>query len=188
MIRVRDGFRTAVLRKLLAILAMLVPALAATAQEAAVVQGESAGGPDLAWRPIVSDVPLVDLSGRWIFVALESDPMVEAWEDVPVRYTIQHLSDRILLDFRPEGGRSNVQAYRWDGQVAAFERGAEEVRERAVWTEGGRVLEIDGRRWRPGESDGVVSYRFVYRLDGPDRLLFEQHAASGSTRWIFVRE
>lgn len=146
------------------------------------------GPPEMGWTPEISEVPLVDLSGSWRFAPRLSDPMVQQWRDVPVLYGIQQLSDRILLDFRPEGGRSNVQAYRWNGEVEDFERGQTEVRERARWTDGGRMLVIEGRWWDPDIPDELNAYTFRYRLDGPDRLVFVQENESGETVWVFERE
>lgn len=144
-------------------------------------------GPDLHWDAEISEVPLVDLSGSWSFLADESDPMVEVWRGREILYVVTQSPDRIVLDFRPEDGRRNAQGYRWDGTIAAFERGDAQVRERARWTDGGRTLVVEGRWWDPTRTDDVNAYTFRYRLDGPDVLEFTQRDEYGETVWRFAR-
>lgn len=144
-------------------------------------------GPALEWSPGVSDVPVVDLGGAYVFDPEESDPMVEAWRDRTVRYRVTQTPQRIVLEFRPEDADPNVRTYRWDGGVTEFNRGTAEVRERARWVEGGRVLEIEGRWWLPDDHEDLRSYTLRYRLDGPRSLVFTQIDAHGRTEWRFER-
>jgi len=145
--------------------------------------------PEMGWTPVVSELPLVDLSGSWRFLPRDSDPMVQQWRDAAVLYEIQQLADRILLDLHPdEDARSTARAYRWDGAVEEFENGSAEVRERAFWADGGRMLVIEGRWWDPAAPRELDAYTFRYSLDGPDRLVFVQENDSGETVWIFERE
>lgn len=165
--------------------------LAATAAAATPVPEFPVGAqeqpPDLAWAPGVSEVPLVDLSGTWVFLPDASDPMVEAWRDREIVYVITQATDRIVLDFRPEDGQRNLQGYRWDGSVSSFERGDAEVRERARWTDGGRTLMVEGRWWSPDDTGSITAYTFLYRLEGTNRLEFRQQDDQGETVWRFAR-
>lgn len=146
-----------------------------------------AGAPELDWSDGVSELPIVDLTGTWLFVPEDSDPMVEIWQGRQVEYVVTQTGDRIVLDFRPEDGRRNVQGYRWNGTVSSFRRGDAEVRERARWTDGGRSLVIEGRWWTPDDLETINAYTFVYRLDGPNELVFVQRDEHGETTWRFER-
>lgn len=142
---------------------------------------------DLEWPvPWISDVPMVDLSGTWRFDPRGSDPMLEAWKGREILYHIRQGSGLVVLEFVPEGGRSNRQVYRWDGSVSRFERGEDSVAERARWTDGGQVLEVAGRRWPNEDVEAVQAYRFTYSVQS-GRLTFVQHNGSGTTTWYFER-
>jgi hypothetical protein len=143
--------------------------------------------PAIEWSDAVLEVPLADLSGSWLFVPGDSDPMVEDWRDREILYVITQVPDRIVLDFRPAGGSVSARGYRWDGSVVSLERDRTQIRERARWTDGGRVLEIEGRRWADDDPSEITSYLLRYRLDGPDRLIFVQADAYGETIWRFRR-
>lgn len=177
---------------LLMALALLATPLGALPGRAHEVQAPEAGveqtEPELDWPGRVSDLPMVDLSGTWVFDPEVSDPMVEAWRGRRVEYRIDQQSDFIRLEFRPEDGQGNVQTYRWDGRVIAFERGTTEVRELAAWVEGGRTLEILGRWWSPEDITEIHSYSFRYRLEGFDVIAFEQSDPHGTTTWRFRRQ
>ena len=135
----------------------------------------------------LSDIPLVDLSGTWVFDPQGSDPMLEPWRDREVRYEIGQHPAHIVLEFRVEGGRSNTQTYRWDGTVHRFQRDVRNVEEAARWTRGGRKLEVRGRHWDPETPDEIVEYSFSYERRGPV-LTFIQGNATGTTVWRFVLE
>lgn len=141
----------------------------------------------LDWSDAILEVPLVDLTGSWSFVEAESDPMVEAWRGREVQYLITQTPDRIVLDFRPAEGTRTLQGYRWDGSVVSFERDGTQVRERARWTDGGRVLEVEGRWWPIEDPSDLGRYTYRYRLEGPDRLVLAQSDPYGQTVWHFAR-
>ncbi|MFW6198458.1 MAG: hypothetical protein ACOC5E_01405, partial [Acidobacteriota bacterium] len=143
--------------------------------------------PELEWPGRVSELPVVDLSGTWVFDPEISDPMVDAWRGRRVEYRVEQQSDFIRLEFRPEDGQGNNQTYRWNGRVIAFERGSTEVRELAAWVDGGRVLEVVGRWWSPEDITDIHSYTFRYSLQGFDVLVLEQVDPHGSTTWRFQR-
>ncbi len=135
----------------------------------------------------MSDIPVVDLTGSWLFDPGASDPMVEAWREREVRYQISQQPDHIDFEFIVEGGYSIETSYRWDGTVTRFSRSGSEVEEIARWTDSGRVFEIRGR-WSPeNEPDDITVYELRYAL----RVLaitFTQTNDTGSTVWTFVKE
>ena len=143
--------------------------------------------PPLEWTPWISDVPVVDMTGEWVFDAGSSDPMVEIWREREVLYRIDQQIDRIVFEFTPENGQQNVQTYRWGSAISEFERGGAEVRERARWTDRGRVLEIEGRWWSFDDRSTVRRYTFRYEVTSGDALAFTQGDEHGTTVWRFVR-
>lgn len=158
-------------------LGLLLPAAVARAQK-----GNSS--PALEWASWISDVPLVDLSGKWIFDPDASDPMIEEWRDRVIHYTITQYSGHIELRFEPRDRGPTVQTYRWDGTVTRSQQGDFETRQRARWRDGGRTFFIEGRRWR--YSDTVATaYELVYRLAGVGTLVFTQRDDYGQTEWRF---
>ncbi len=162
----------------------------AAALVAALLAGAAAGAqetaPDPQWGAWISEVPTVDLSGRWVFDPEISDPMIEEWRGRRIEYRVRQSPATIVLEFLPEQGRGNTQVYRWDGSIAAFERGGRQVRERARWDNGGRTLRIEGRHWAPGD-DTVERYEFIYRLESSSVLAFVQQDEFGQTVWRFRR-
>ncbi|NKB89979.1 MAG: hypothetical protein GKS06_17335 [Acidobacteria bacterium] len=158
----------------------------ATGQDV-VVRDLEATGPELDWTPWVSDVPNADLSGLWTFDDARSDPMVETWVDREVQYEISQQIDRIVMAFRPEDGEPNIQEYRWNGVVNSFRRDTTEVRERARWTESGRTLEVEGRRWLTTDTETIYRYSFRYKLESNRRLVLRQIDEHGETTWRFTR-
>ena len=143
--------------------------------------------PELNWSPRISDMPMTDLTGEWVFDSAGSDPMVEVWRDRRILYSIEQQPGYIRLEFRPENGRPNIRTYRWDGGVAKFERGEAEVRERGLWTDGGDAFEIEGRWWNFDDTATIHSYRFSYRVERA-LLEFSQSDEHGETVWRFRRE
>ncbi len=143
--------------------------------------------PSLEWTPWISDVPVVDMTGEWVFDSASSDPMVEVWRQREVVYQIDQQTDRIVFEFRPENGQRNVQTYRWAGSISEFQRGGAEVRERARWTERGRVLEVEGRWWAFDDLSTVRRYTFRYEVASFDMLVFTQGDEYGTTMWRFRR-
>ena len=174
------------LRHLCAALSLAVLAALAT-PAGAQQQDNPAPVVDLDWTPWLSEFPQVDLTGTWVFDAATSDVMVEAWRDREVLYVVDQQMDRIVFDFSPEDGQRNVQGYRWNGSVSEFERGTAEVRERARWTGGGRIFEVEGRWWPTENTAEVTKYTFLYRLEGLDRLALTQRDEHGETVWRFHR-
>ena len=158
----------------------------ALAQDGVVRELEPAAD-NLGWSAWVSDVPAVDLTGLWHFLESASDPMIEVWQGRAVAYEISQQTDRLVMSFRPENGEPSVQQYRWNGSVNAFARGGAEVRERAHWVSGGRVLEIEGRWWPADDRTTVTEYTFRYSLESARRLLFRQIDQYGETAWRFDR-
>ncbi len=134
-----------------------------------------------------TDLPADDLTGKWIFDAASSDPMLDAWADSEVYYEINQQAGSIIMDFRVPGMQSNQQIYRWDSTISRFERSGREVEEAARWADAGRMLEIAGRHWDPATPEDRTYYRFTYEVDG-DVLTFVQESDSGSTVWRFHRE
>ncbi len=143
--------------------------------------------PPLEWTNWISDVPVVDMTGEWVFDTASSDPMVEVWREREVVYQIDQQLDRIVFEFRPENGQQNVQTYRWGGSISEFQRGDAEVRERARWTEGGRVLEVEGRWWTFDDLSTVRQYTFRYETTSFDMLVLTQGDEHGTTMWRFRR-
>ncbi len=174
-------------RAAIAILAALTLSALATASAVAQEQADPPERPPLEWTPWISDVPVVDMTGEWLFDAASSDPMVEVWRDREVSYRIDQQIDRIVFEFRPENGEQNVQTYRWAGSVSEFERGAAEVRERAHWTGNGRVLEVEGRWWSFDDQSTVRRYTFRYEFASGEVLVFTQGDEHGTTVWRFRR-
>jgi len=141
----------------------------------------------LEWSAWVSDVPVVDLTGLWRFVESSSDPMVTVWEGREIRYEISQQTNRVVLSLRPENGEPMVQEYLWNGSVNSFEKGGTEVRERAHWRDGGRTLEVEGRRWPADDRSKLVKYTMSYRLEAPRRLVLRLTDEHGETVWRFER-
>jgi hypothetical protein len=135
----------------------------------------------------VSDIPVVDLTGTWLFDPDESDPMVEPWNGREIRYQISQQPDHIDFEFVVEGGYSTTQSYRWDGTVTRFNRSGSDAEEIARWTDAGRVFEVRGRWWPEDTPDDVSTYELRYELR-VFRITFTQTNDSGSTAWTFVRE
>ncbi len=135
----------------------------------------------------VSDIPVVDMTGSWLFDSDASDPMVEAWRERDVRYQISQQPDHIDFEFIVEGGYSIEQSYRWDGTVRRFNRNGSEVEEIARWTDAGRVFQIRGRRSPEDAPDDIMAYELRYEL-GIFKFTFTQTNETGSTVWTFVKE
>lgn len=135
----------------------------------------------------VSDIPVVELTGTWLFDPKSSDPMVEAWREREVRYQISQQPDHIDFEFVVEGGYSILRSYRWDGTVTRFNRSGSEVEEIARWTDAGRVFEVRGRRWLEETPDDVTNYELRYEMR-IFKITFTQTNHSGSTVWTFTRE
>ncbi len=53
----------------------------ATTLEASQEDSSVADQPSLEWTPWISDLPVVDMTGEWVFDEESSDPMVEAWRE-----------------------------------------------------------------------------------------------------------
>ena len=135
----------------------------------------------------MSDIPVVDLTGSWLFDPDASDPMIEAWRDREVRYQISQQPDHIDFEFLVEGGYSTKQSYRWDGTVTRFDRSGAQVEEIARWTDAGRVFEVRGRWWPEDTPDDIAVYELRYALHILE-ITFTQTNESGSTVWTFVKE
>jgi len=135
----------------------------------------------------VTDIPVVDLTGSWLFDPDASDPMIAAWRDREVRYQITQQPNHIDFEFNVEGGFSTLQTYRWDGTVTRFSRSGAEVEEIARWTRAGRVLEVRGRWWPEDTPNDVTTYELSYELS-VFKITFTQTNESGSTVWTFVKE
>jgi len=135
----------------------------------------------------VSDIPVVELTGSWLFDPKASDPMVEAWRDREVRYRISQEPDHIDFEFLVEGGYSTLQSYRWDGTVTRFNRSGAEVEEIARWTNAGRVFEVRGRWWSEDTPADITTYELRYALR-IFRITFTQTNDTGTTEWTFVKE
>ena len=135
----------------------------------------------------VSDIPVVDLTGSWLFDPDASDPMAEAWREREVRYEVSQQPDHIDFEFVVEGGYSVAQSYRWDGTVTRFNRSGAEVEEIARWTDAGRVFEIRGRWWQGDTPDDVAVYELRYTLRFFE-ITLTQTNDTGSTVWTFVKE
>lgn len=165
---------------------LLTAGPAATAQEGPVTIVEP-DEVDLDWLPWISDVPTVDLSGTWEFVAQGSDPMLQAWSSRPVVYEVYQQLDRIVLRFRT-GGEIVLRNLTWTGAIVPRNEDGVAFRERTRWTDGGRTLEIEGRWWLPGEAPEPERYLYRFRLDGRDTLVVVQQDAYGATTWRFRRQ
>jgi hypothetical protein len=146
---------------------------------------------NLEWTPWISDVPIVDLSGTWVYDAARSDPMLKDWQgedgDGDVIYEIFHQPDRIVLRFLPAAGDSTVESFSWTGRVEADRRDGMSIRQRAHWTAGGRVFEIEGRWWLIAGEPEPRHFAYRYQLEGNDTLIFTQEDDHGATVWRFRR-
>ncbi len=171
----------------IAVVLGLMPTPPAATFAAAQEEATPSERPPLEWTPWTSDVPVVDMTGEWLFDAAASDPMVEVWREREVVYRIDQQIDRIVFEFRPENGQQNVQTYRWANAVSEFERGNAEVRERAHWTDNGRVLEVEGRWWSFDDQSTVRRYTFRYEVTSGEVLVFTQGDEHGTTVWRFRR-
>lgn len=169
------------------IVSMAVPGAAAPGAQEGPVTLVEPSEIDLDWMPWISDVPIVDLSGTWVFVARGSDPMIEAWRDQTVVYEVYQQLDRIVVRFRT-GGEIVARNLTWTGAIVPRNEDGVEFRERTRWTDGGRTLEIEGRWWLPGEAPEPERYLYRFRLDGRDTLVVIQQDDHGTTTWRFVRQ
>ena len=132
-------------------------------------------------------MPATDLSGTWVFEPEDSDPMLSVWADKNPRYDIQQYAAFIVLTFRVDEDQPNRQRYAWDGSIARFERGAQQVEEAARWTDAGLVLEVRGRSFDPEAPEDATMYGFTYELVS-DHLVFTQTSDTGETVWRFARQ
>lgn len=164
------------------VLAVVVTVLAA----ATVVAQESQPEVPLRWGGWVSEVPLRDLSGEWRFDAARSDLMIEEWRGRPIQYSILQHPDRIELEFRPDDAVPTRRVYAWNGSVVHTQRGGREVRLRAGWQQGGRVLVIEGRHWTLADQT-VSEFEMRYEIAPGGRLALTQVDGYGETVWYFER-
>ena len=142
---------------------------------------------DLEWSDGLSEMPLVDLSGRWRFDPRRSDPLVAEWQEAELECFIYQQPDRIVLQFVPGKLEQRVLDYRWDGTLRSERRESTEVRERARWVDGGRALEIEGRWWLLQEEPVLRRYVHRYRAEGSRALVLTLEDEYGTTVWRFER-
>lgn len=164
------------------VLAAVVTVLAA----ATVAAQESQPEVPLRWGEWVSEVPLRDLSGEWRFDAARSDPMIEEWRGRPIEYSIIQHPGRIELEFRPDDALPTRRVYAWNGSVVHTQRGDRQVRLRAGWQQGGRVLVIEGRHWTLADQT-VSEFELRYEIASGGLLALTQIDRYGETVWYFER-